>query len=175
MREPDGFREYVVARSPALTRAAWLLTGDEAAAEDLVQSALVRMWSRWTGLERDGSVDAYVRRVLVTTYINGWRRRWRGEVPTEVLPDGPAATDAHAATDLRLSVRRALAELPPRQRAVVVLRYFEDLTEAQTADALGCSLGTVKSQTARALARLRIHPWLAPARSGETEIDDVRR
>jgi RNA polymerase sigma-70 factor (sigma-E family) len=175
VREPDGFREYVVARSPALTRAAWLLTGDRTAAEDLVQNALVRMWSRWTRIERDGSVDAYARRVLVTTYINGWRRRWRGEVPTEVLPDGPAAADAHAATDLRLSVRRALAELPPKQRAVVVLRYFEDLTEAQTADALGCSIGTVKSQTARALARLRVHPWLAPATSGETEVDDVRR
>jgi RNA polymerase sigma-70 factor (sigma-E family) len=175
VREPDGFREYVVARSPALTRAAWLLTGDRTAAEDLVQNALVRMWSRWARIERDGSVDAYARRVLVTTYINGWRRRWRGEVPTEVLPDGPAATDAHAATDLRLSVRRALAELPPRQRAVVVLRYFEDLTEAQTADALGCSVGTVKSQTARALARLRVHPWLAPAIPGETEARDVRR
>ena len=76
MREPDGFREYVVARSPALTRAAWLLTGDQTAAEDLVQNALVRMWSRWTRIGRDSSVDAYARRVLVTTYINGWRRRW---------------------------------------------------------------------------------------------------
>jgi RNA polymerase sigma-70 factor (sigma-E family) len=162
VREPDGFREYVAAKSPSLTRAAWLLTGNEAAAEDLVQTALVRMWSRWSRLEQDGNVDAYVRRVLVTTYVNGWRRRWRGEIPTEVLPDGPDAADVHAATDLRLAVRRALAELPPRQRAVVVLRYFQDLTEAQAAHALGCSVGTVKSQTAKALARLRKHPWLAP-------------
>jgi RNA polymerase sigma-70 factor (sigma-E family) len=171
VREPQGFRDYVAARSPALMRAAWLLTGNEASAEDLVQTALVRIWSRWAKLERQGSLDAYVRRVLVTTYINGWRRRWRGEVPTDVLPDGPASgADAQAAVEQRLLVRKALAELPPRQRAVVVLRYFEDLTEAQAAQALGCSVGTVKSQTARALARLRKHPWLA-----ETENSDVRR
>lgn len=171
MREPEGFRDYVAARSPALMRAAWLLTGNEASAEDLVQTALVRIWSRWAKLERQGSLDAYVRRVLVTTYINGWRRRWRGEVPTEVLPDGPpSGADAQAAVEQRLLVRKALAELPPRQRAVVVLRYFEDLTEAQAAQALGCSVGTVKSQTARALARLRQHPWLAG-----TENSDVRR
>lgn len=163
MREPDGFREFVAARSPSLMRAAWLLTGNETAAEDLVQSALVRLWSRWTKLDRIGGVDAYVRRVLVTTYINGRRRRWRGEVPSDVLPDGPVAVDAYAAVDLRLSVRQALAELPPRQRAVVVLRFYEDLTEAQAAEALGCSVGTVKSQTAKAMARLRKHPWLAPA------------
>jgi RNA polymerase sigma-70 factor (sigma-E family) len=176
VREPDGFREYVTARSPALMRAAWLLTGNEAAAEDLVQSALVRIWPRWAKLDREGSIDAYMRRVLVTTYINGWRRRWRGEVPTEVLPDGPAAVDAHAAVDQRLLVRQALADLPPRQRAVVVLRYFEDLTEAQAAQALGCSVGTVKSQTAKALARLRTHPWLAPADLEEVEEGhDVRR
>jgi RNA polymerase sigma-70 factor (sigma-E family) len=176
VREPDGFREYVTARSPALMRAAWLLTGNEAAAEDLVQSALVRIWPRWAKLDREGSIDAYMRRVLVTTYINGWRRRWRGEVPTEVLPDGPAAVDAQAAVDQRLLVRQALADLPPRQRAVVVLRYFEDLTEAQAAQALGCSVGTVKSQTAKALARLRTHPWLAPADLEEVEEGhDVRR
>ena len=173
MREPEGFREYVEARSPALMRAAWLLTGNESAAQDLVQTALVRMWPRWAKVQRAGGVDAYVRKVLMTTYIDGRRRRWHAEVPTAVLPDDPSATDAHAAAELRLSVRRALAELPPRQRAVVVLRYFEDLTEAQTAEALGCSVGTVKSQTAKALAKLRSHPWLAVP--DETEEDHVRR
>ncbi len=172
MREPEGFREYVEARSPALMRAAWLLTGSEATAQDLVQTALVRMWPRWAKVQRAGGVDAYIRRVLVTTYIDGRRRRWHAEVPTAVLPDDHSAFDAHADAELRLSVRRALAELPPRQRAVVVLRYFEDLTEAQTAEALGCTVGTVKSQAAKALTKLRSHPWLAP---DETEEDRVRR
>jgi RNA polymerase sigma-70 factor (sigma-E family) len=153
-------------------RSAWLLTGNEASAEDLVQTALVRLWPRWSKVERDGGVDAYVRRILVSTYINGWRRRWRGEVPTAVMPDGPVQTDPHAATDLRIAVRHALAELPPRQRAVVVLRYFEDLTEVQTAQALGCAVGTVKSQTAKALARLRKHPWLAPGDPDDTSSTD---
>lgn len=146
MREPEGFREYVEARSPALMRAAWLLTGSEAAAQDLVQTALVRMWPRWSKVQRAGGVDAHVRRVLMTTYVDGRRRRWHGEVPTAVLPDDSSAPDAHADAELRMSVRRALAELPPRQRAVVVLRYFEDLTEAQTAEALGCTVGTVKNR-----------------------------
>ena len=110
MREPEGFREYVEARSPALMRAAWLLTGSEAAAQDLVQMTLVRMWPRWAKVQRAGGVDAYIRRVLVTTYIDGRRRRWHAEVPTAVLPDS-AASDAHADAELRLSVRRALAEL----------------------------------------------------------------
>ena len=154
VQEPDGFREYVTARSPALMRAAWLLTGNEAAAEDLVQSALVRIWPRWAKLERDGSIDAYMRRVLVTTYINGWRRRWRGEVPTEVLPD-VAGRDPYDDVVRRHALRDALLELPPRQRAIVVLRFYEDLSEAQVAAALGCSVGTVKSTVSRALVRLR--------------------
>jgi RNA polymerase sigma-70 factor (sigma-E family) len=160
VREPHGFGEFVAARSPALLRAAWLLTGDRATAQDLVQAALVRTWARWTRLERADNAEAYVRRVMVTTYATWWRRRWRAEVPTPVLPDGAQAGDAFAASDLRSQVRAALAELPRRQRAVIVLRYFEDLTEAQTAAALGISVGTVKSQAAKALARLRRHDWL---------------
>jgi RNA polymerase sigma-70 factor (sigma-E family) len=171
MLEPDGFREFVVARSPALLRSAWLLTGDKAAAEDLVQIALAKVWPRWTRLERGGGVEAYVRKVLVNAYLTGRRRRWHGETPTADLPEQAAAHDAHAATDLRMAVRAALADLPPRQRAVVVLRYFEDLTEAQTAQALECSVGTVKSQTAKALARLRTQPWLADTE----EVGDERR
>jgi RNA polymerase sigma-70 factor (sigma-E family) len=167
VREPAGFGEFVAARSPALLRAAWLLTGDGAAAQDLVQVALVRTWQRWAGLERVESAESYVRRVLVTTYITWWRRRWRAEVATPTVPERPAAGDAFAAVDLRDAVRSALDELPRRQRAVIVLRYFEDLTEAQTAAALGCSVGTVKSQASKALARLRRHDWLGTGNSEE--------
>jgi RNA polymerase sigma-70 factor (sigma-E family) len=160
VREPDGFRDFVVARSPALLRAAWLLTGDHATAQDLVQAALARTWPRWGRLERAENAEAYVRRVMVTTYATWWRRRWRGEVATAEPPDQPAGGDPFAAADLRDAVRVALDELPRRQRAVIVLRYFEDLTEAQTAHALGCTVGTVKSQASKAIARLRRHDWL---------------
>jgi RNA polymerase sigma-70 factor (sigma-E family) len=157
--EPDGFREFVAARSPALQRAAWLLTGNRETAQDLVQTALARTWPRWHRLERTENAEAYVRRVMVTTYATWWRRRWRGEVPTATLPDRPETADVFSEADLRATVQTALGTLPRRQRAVVVLRYFEDLTEAQTAQALGCSVGTVKSQSAKALARLRRYDW----------------
>lgn len=161
MREPDGFGEFVAARSPALLRAAWLLTGNHATAQDLVQTALARTWPRWDQLDRVENAEAYVRRVMVTTYATWWRRRWRAEVATAEPPDRPAADDPFAAVDLRAEVRTALAGLPRRQRAVIVLRYFADLTEVQTAEALGCTVGTVKSQAAKALTRLRRYDWLA--------------
>jgi RNA polymerase sigma-70 factor (sigma-E family) len=149
------FEEYVAARGAALWRSAWLLTGDSHRAEDLVQAALVTCWRRWDQIARDGAVDGYVRRVLVTTYTDWWRRRWTGEVPTEVLPDGASVGADRALTDLRHDVLAALATLPRGQRAVVVLRFYDDLTEAATAETLGISVGTVKSQTARALKALR--------------------
>ncbi|CAN5474994.1 hypothetical protein BH09ACT12_BH09ACT12_35140 [soil metagenome] len=149
------FEDYVVARGPALWRSAWLLTGDAHRAEDLVQTALITCWRRWDRIARDGAVDGYVRRVLVTTYTDWWRRRWTGEVPTEVLPELPTAPHERAQVELRHDVLAALATLPRGQRAVVVLRFYDDLTEAQTADTLGISVGTVKSQTARALRALR--------------------
>ena len=149
------FEEYVAARGAALWRSAWLLTGDAHRAEDLVQAALVTCWRRWDQIARDGAVDGYVRRVLVTTYTDWWRRRWTGEVPTEVLPDGAWVGADRALTDLRHDVLAALATLPRGQRAVVVLRFYDDLTEAATAQTLGISVGTVKSQTARALKALR--------------------
>ena len=155
MGEPDGFRDFVVARSPALVRSAWLLTGDDAAAQDLVQAALAKTWSRWPRVVRQDAPEQYVRRVMVSTYLTWCRRRWRGETPVAAVPDTADARDQYAAADLRRSVRAALRELPPRQRAVVVLRYFDDLTEAQAAEVLGCSVGTVKSQAAKALAKLR--------------------
>jgi RNA polymerase sigma-70 factor (sigma-E family) len=161
VQEPDGFREFVAARSPALLRSAWLLTGDEALAQDLVQTALARVWPRWSRLAEPSLAEAYVRRVIATTYANWWRRRWRAEQPTADVPDRTGARDEFTVAEARHDLAAALAILTPRQRAVLVLRYFEDLTEVQTADALGCSVGTVKSQAHKALARLRQNPWLA--------------
>ncbi len=145
------FEEYVAARGRALWRTAWLLTGDAHKAEDLVQTALVKCWRRWDSIAGD-TVDGYVRKALVTTYTDWWRRKWTGEVPTETLPDVPAPGPDVA---VRQDVLAALGQLPRGQRAVVVLRYYEDLTEAQTAAALGITVGTVKSQTSRALRNLR--------------------
>ncbi len=155
-RAPD-FDEFVGARSGALLRTAYLLTHDHALAEDLLQTALAKAWFAWGRVE--DHPEAYVRRILVNTYATWWRRRWNGELATEELPEraAPQATDTvEAGHDLW----RAMERLPRRQRAVVVLRYFEDLTEAQTADVLGCAVGTVKSQASKALAKLRIDPAL---------------
>ena len=157
---PPSFDDYVSARGADLLRTAWLLTGDHQRAEDLVQTALGKVWPHWARITRDGSgsYDAYVRRVMMTTYIAWWRRRWNGEYPTAALPEQPT-TDRDL--DQRRDLLTALAALPKGQRAVVVLRYFEDLTEAQTAELLGCTVGTVKSQASRALATLRQCPALA--------------
>lgn len=154
------FEEFVAARGAALWRTAWLLTGDRHRAEDLVQTALGKTWPHWDRISRDGSFEAYVRRTLFTTYVAWYRRRWNAEVPTERLPEQSGADNAEAAA-YRRDIAAALAQLLLGQRAVVVLRYFDDLTEAQTADVLDCSVGTVKSQTSRALASLRSSPALA--------------
>ena len=151
-RGVPSFEEYVAARSAALWRSAWLLTGDRHRAEDLVQTALMKCWRRWDRIDDPGAVEAYVRRTMATTYTDWWRRRWNGELPTDQVPD-TAATSPDPG--VRRDVLVALAALPRGQRAVVVLRYFDDLTEAQTATALGISVGTVKSQAARALRSLR--------------------
>ena len=143
------FEQFVVARSGALLRTAYLLTGNHQDAEDLVQTALLKAVPRW-GRVREH--EPYVRRILLHESISRWRRRrWR-ETSTESLPELPAAA---ADVDGRLALRHALGLLAPRQRAVIVLRYFDDLTEAQTAELLGISVGTVKSQSRDALAKLR--------------------
>jgi RNA polymerase sigma-70 factor (sigma-E family) len=152
-RSEAGFTEFVQARSTALLRTAVLLAGgDRGHAEDLVQGVLERMYVRWDRI--DGPPEAYARRALAHAAVNRWRtRRRRPELPllTEDAPDrDPAAT-----VDLRDALVRALLTLPPRQRAVLVLRFLDDLPEEEVARALGCSVGTVKSQTSRALARLR--------------------
>jgi RNA polymerase sigma-70 factor (sigma-E family) len=146
-----------------------MLTGDAQLAEDLLQTALARTWPHWSRLRHEHP-EAYVRTVMVRLQGAAWRRRWRHEVPVAAPPDR-AGQDAIAAADARDVLRRALASLPTRQRQVVVLRYYEDLTEAQVAAALRCSVGTVKSQSAKGLGRLR----RALAIAGELEGTDHER
>jgi RNA polymerase sigma-70 factor (sigma-E family) len=148
------FRQFVAARSASLQRTAYLLVGDWAHAEDVVQTALTKTYLAWKRLGQIEAVDAYARRVLVTTATSWWRRRWHGERPTDVMPEraGPDRFDQELE---RQAMWRQVQSLPARQRAVLVLRFYEDLTEAETARVLGVAVGTVKSQTARALASLR--------------------
>jgi RNA polymerase sigma-70 factor (sigma-E family) len=150
----EQFREFVAARSAALLRTSYLLTGDWATAEDLLQTALTKTYLAWRRLGVIDAVEPYTRRVLVTTATSWWRRRWHAERPTGTLPDsgGADGADERAERDL---LWRFVRTLPPRQRAVLVLRFYEDLTEAETARLLDISIGTVKSQGARALATLR--------------------
>jgi RNA polymerase sigma-70 factor (sigma-E family) len=153
------FEEFVAGRGQALQRFGYALTGDWALAEDLLQTALARAYPRWSRVQRDNP-EAYVRKIMLNTWSSWWRR-WRGELPTGRLPDA-AGPDSYADVDRRQALRSALAQLPPRQRAVVVLRYHQDLSEAQVAELLGISVGTVKSQAAKALATLRSQAALAP-------------
>jgi RNA polymerase sigma-70 factor (sigma-E family) len=155
----EGFDEFVAARGAALMRTASLLTGNRAAAEDALQEALTRVAMRWPKVIRGGEPEPYVRRVLYTVVVDEWRRRRRLDAEPVDSPEAVAPVDiAHAVSDTLL-LKEALALITPRQRAVLVLRYYDDLTEAQTAEMLGCSVSTVKSQTKRALHRLRV---LAP-------------
>ena len=154
----DGFEQFVRARSPALARTAYLLTGDRHRAEDLLQTALTRAYLRWDRIESEDP-EGYVRRTLANAHIDWWRRKpWREE-PAAELPDLPGPDQA-AAFDVRNAVLGALAGLSRRQRAVVVLRFYEDLTEEQTAAVLGIAVGTVKSQTSKALRTMRLDPDL---------------
>jgi RNA polymerase sigma-70 factor (sigma-E family) len=162
--EPDGFRDFVEARSSALLRSGWLLTGDWPSAEDLVQTALAAAWPRWAKLT--DAPEPYVRKIMVNTFLRWRQRRWTGEIATGRLPELKAYGDAFAQIDARQALLAALDRLPPRQRAVVVLRYFADQTESQTAEAMGCSVGAVKSHAAKALARLRDAPGLADLMTG---------
>ncbi|MDR2985739.1 MAG: SigE family RNA polymerase sigma factor [Nocardiopsaceae bacterium] len=167
MAGSQGFEDFVNARGQALQRFGYLLTSDWALAEDLVQTALSRAYPRWSRIQGDAP-DAYVRKVMVNTWSSWWRRRWRGELPAAFLPD-VAAGDAYAAVDRRHAVASALAGLPRRQRLVLVLRYNEDLSERQVSEMLGISIGTVKSQTAKALATLRSSGALDGYRSSVAE------
>ncbi|MDQ1715295.1 MAG: hypothetical protein QOC60_1240 [Frankiaceae bacterium] len=159
MADRSEFDGFVTAASPRLLRTAYLLTRDSAAAQDLVQIALVQAWRSWSRI--DGDPLPYVRRIMINAYTAAWRRRWRDEVPTADLRD--VGYEPHGSVEERDLVWSALGQLPRRMRAVLVLRYFEDLTEAQTAENLGVSVGTVKSQSSKGLARLRVDATLAPA------------
>jgi RNA polymerase sigma-70 factor (sigma-E family) len=158
MAEEDAdFAAFVAARGPALLRLAVLLTADAEAAQDLVQDALVKVLPRWSRIAAGGNPEAYLRAVIRTAWIDTWRRRRRLRLVDVEPPDqpvGPGGDDVAGAA-VRLTVEAALARLTARQRAVLVLRFYEDLTEVETARVLRCSVSTVKSQTRYALGRLR--------------------
>jgi RNA polymerase sigma-70 factor (sigma-E family) len=154
-RERD-FVEYVEARQQALVRFAYLLTSDYHHAEDLVQTALAKTYLTWDRLRDRGAVDAYVRRIIINENTSVWRRAWRrNERSTDLVPDLLGAADNGDDAEGRAVLWQVVQKLPPRQRAAVVLRYYEDLSEADTAAVLGCSIGNVKSQTSRGIAAMR--------------------
>jgi RNA polymerase sigma-70 factor (sigma-E family) len=148
-----GYREFVTGRLDQLRRTAYLLCGDWHNADDLVSVVLVKLYRHWARVSTMDNLDAYARKTLVRALLDERRRPWRREVATETLPERPASSRLDPAD--RLTLLGHLAELPPRRRAVLVLRYFCDLSVEETAEALDCSPGTVKSQAARALETLR--------------------
>ncbi|MGW4792697.1 SigE family RNA polymerase sigma factor [Nonomuraea sp. NPDC004297] len=154
----DAFTEYAAQHHRRLCQMAYLLCRDRGAAEDLVQTALARAWLAWRRIE--GDPDPYVYRIIVNTQASWWRRRWRGEIPTGALPD--LADQRDVATDVSDQdvIWTAVGTLSSRQRAVVVLHYYEGLTLGQVAEIVGCSPGAVKSHLSRALGRLRVDPGI---------------
>jgi RNA polymerase sigma-70 factor (sigma-E family) len=160
------FAAFVDGRFTALQRFGYLLTGEWQLAEDLVQTALTKVWFHRKSLRSANALESYTRTVMVNTSTQWWRRKWKGEAPTEHLPE-PAVTSEFGTIDDRDLLLRALATLTRRVRATLVLRYFEDLPEAEIAQLMGCSTGTVKSNISRGLAKLREHhlltdPLIAP-------------
>ena len=158
------FEAFVRSGSRGLQQLAWLLTQDWALAEDLTQSALVKVWQRRERVAA-GTATGYARRVLLSTYLSWRGRRWNGESPTHPLPELPDSFGTES-VDARVPLLDAIRLLSRQQRAVIILRYFCDLTEVETAAALGCTVGTVKKQNARALTSLRRVPGLDPTRNG---------
>jgi RNA polymerase sigma-70 factor (sigma-E family) len=160
--DEDGFREFVRVRLPRLSRAAYLLAGGHAQAEDLLQGALIKAALAWGRISKAQDPEAYVRKILYHEHVRTRRRRRWLEHSTDRVPERAHQSDEVSQTVLRVVLQEALAKLTPRQRAVIVLRYFEDLSEADTAQVMGTSVGTVKSQTSHALGRLRkLAPELA--------------
>ena len=166
----EDFRSYVAARSPVLLRTAYLLTGSRADAEDLLQTSLAKTFLSWERIRDREAVDGYVRRVMVNTQTSFWRRRRVDEHSTDLLPER-VGRDATADVDLHDALWTALAALPTRQRAMVVLRFYEDLSEAETARVMGVSVGTVKSTTSRALVKLRDSAALTTGRADDLRTD----
>lgn len=168
----EAFSEYVAARQRALVRTAYVITGDHHAAEDLVQTALARVYLAWNRIQDKQALDAYVRRAMVNEHTSWWRRAWRKlEHSTAELPNRPAAEPTLDSAD-RDELKQHIYALPPRQRVAIVLRYLEGLSEAETAELMDCSIGTVKSQTSRALVALRAR--YASATDGTTTADAVK-
>ncbi|TMR00818.1 SigE family RNA polymerase sigma factor [Actinomadura soli] len=150
----EEFREYVAERGTVLLRAATQLTSDRAEAEDLLQAALAKTYLAWDRIEDPAAVDGYVRRAMVNTQISWWRRRKLDVYPTDQLPDRPV-DDHTGRSEMRDALGRALRHLPERQRLAVMLRYYEDMSEREIAEALGVSVGTVKSTVSRGMSKLR--------------------
>jgi RNA polymerase sigma-70 factor (sigma-E family) len=151
----EEFREYVAARGPTLLRTAMLLTTDRTEAEDLLQAALAKTYLAWDRINDRAALDGYVRRAMINTQISWWRRRKLEVYPTDELPDQPV-DDHTLRSELHDLLGRALGKLPERQRAAVMLRYYEDMSETEVAEILGISVGTVKSTVSRAMAKLRV-------------------
>jgi RNA polymerase sigma-70 factor (sigma-E family) len=160
-RDREQFEEFMTSRWPGLVRLAFGLTGDRWLAEDLAQTALASAYASWWRVRRADDPDAYVRRILINASKSRLRRRRVNEQPAATAREA-AVSDPTASVDERSALLGALQELPPRQRAVIVLRYLEDLTDAQAGALLGCSASTVRSQAARALAKLRSSEGLGP-------------
>lgn len=154
-RDTAQFADFVAARSGALHRAAYLMVGDVGLAQDLVQEALTKTYVAWPRLRDPANAESYTRKAITTTAIGWFRRKsWYGEQSAAVLPESSGGGHDERVA-LRRSLLDALGQLPPRQRAAIVLRFYEDLTEAQTAAAMDCAVGTVKSQVSAGLAKLR--------------------
>jgi RNA polymerase sigma-70 factor (sigma-E family) len=165
-----GFESWLAAREPALQRTAHLLTGDVHSAQDLVQNTLARLYLRWDQVRNADNVDAYARKALLNEFRTAWRRKLRRvEQIVELVPDEPAPSSPEY-DGSREAVWRFVCSLPPKQRTVIVLRFYEQLTEAEIADLMGISVGTVKSQSSRALAALRAalpdHPEITGEEAG---------
>jgi RNA polymerase sigma-70 factor (sigma-E family) len=161
------FADFVRQRSAPMLRTAWLLTGgDWALAEDLAQAAFSQVWRHWTRIAVMEAPEAYAQKVMLNTFLSWRRRRWTAEISTERFDVSPVTTGGFATVDMREVLRHALRQLTARQRAVIALRYFEDRSETETAAIMGCTVGTVKSQASRAIAKLRKHPGLADVMTG---------
>ncbi|WP_462100499.1 SigE family RNA polymerase sigma factor [Streptacidiphilus sp. PAMC 29251] len=165
------FEAFVATRGPRLLRLARSLTGDVHHAEDLLQTVLTKVWPHWRRIAPD-SPEAYVRAALVNTHVSWLRRRWRSELPVETLPERAVTADPFAGVDLRQALAEEMRRLSPRQREVVALRYFEDLSVEETAEALGWKKGTVKSQAHRARNSLRAQLSAAEQMTGDEPRDN---
>lgn len=175
--QDEEFADFVNGRFTALQRFGYLLTGEWHLAEDLVQTSLTKVWFHHKSLRSVSALESYTRTVMVNTNIQWWRRKWKGETPTEIMPE-PAAPSQYGVVDERDRLLRALSALPRRTRAALVLRYFEDLPDAEIAQIMGCSASTVKSTVSRGLAKLREHhlltdtdPLTAPRPTGGLTYD----